>query len=384
MLRIAFFVHGFLPWDVYGVPRHVERLAGYLNNHGHETFVVTVGRRGLPRTERNVDGVSIFRTFYLNLPLKRIQWSWFVYTLASLVEGAALVRKYGIDICHGHTAEWGGLQSLLVSRFTAKPCVITIHGSGLDRYPSFRMPKRLFYLKLADLIICQKRSAIQRLKDWRFKREKYVFLPEGCIDVKVFKQANGIKTSDRPVVTFIGRITAFKGPQLLLQAIPLVLEKHGNAVFQFIGEGDMVEKLIQMARSMRLTGDNIRFLGLRKDVPNLLCASTIAVSVSPFENFTDFALLEAMATGLPVVATDVGETRTLVKDGETGLLARPEPIDIALKICKLLEDRELAERLGKKARELVATAYCLDHFGKQHERLYSRILAQHQRVQRFT
>jgi glycosyltransferase involved in cell wall biosynthesis len=178
----------------------------------------------------------------------------------------------------------------------------------------------------------------------------------------------------RPVVTFVGRITGFKGPQLLLQAIPLILKQYDNVIFQFVGEGDLLEELTQAARDMGLSEDNVRFLGLRMDIPDLLRASSIAVSLSPFENFTDFALLEAMATGLPVVATDVGETRTLVKDGETGLLARPEPEDIANKICNLLEDSRLAGQLGKNARDLIVKEYSLEHFGREHERLYSSIL----------
>jgi len=373
-MKIAFFVHGYLPWDAYGVPRYVESLGSYLTHRGYQVYIIAVGRPNLPKIEKPKSNLTVYRTSYIDIPSKRLRpfWSFTFYTVGSLLEASRLVNKEGIQILHGHTVQWGGLQSALVSSITDKPCIITIHGSGLDRYPERRMPQYLRPLRWVNLIICQKTLAARKLKSWGFP-EKKVTLLTGFVDAEKFRPAENRSPKELFVVSFIGRVTAFKGPQLLLEAVPYILSKHPNTIFQFVGEGDSKEYLMGKAKSMGIV-NHVKFLGFRTDVDEILKNSDVSVSLSLHENVSDFALLEAMATGVPVVATDVGETRTTVKDGETGLLAKCDPRDIAEKIGRVLNNRELACNLSRNERQLIIKEHSLEVFGKKYEKTYWSVI----------
>mgnify|MGYP001077528332 CR=1 FL=1 len=372
-MKIALFVHGYLPWDPYGVPRHVQRLASYLADRRHQVYIVTVGRPNLPKIEKKTSNLTIYRTTYIDTPLRRLRpfVSLGSYTLGSLLETSTFIKKKGIQVLHGHTLQWGGLQSALISKVCHTPCVITVHGYGLDKYSGCGMPARLKFLRLADMIICQKTSSARKLLSWGVSAKKIALLT-GPVDTRRFRPPEHAK-SQPFVVTFIGRLTAFKGPQLLLEAVPYILSKHPSTVIQFVGEGELKEHLIRRAGNLTVL-ENVKFLGFRNDVDEILRSSHVFVSLSPYENSTDLALLEAMATGLAVVASDVGETRTIVRDGETGLLVKFSPIDLADKISSLLEDRELAHTLSRNGRQLVLKKQSLEIFGKEHEEIYERMI----------
>jgi glycosyltransferase involved in cell wall biosynthesis len=373
-MKIAFFVHGYLPWDVYGVPRHVERLASYLVEKGHKVLIIVAGRPNLEKVERRT-GLTIYRTRYIDMPSKRLRpfWSFFLYTIGCLFEAPRIIEREQVDIIHGHTVQWGGFQGCMVGRLTRRPVVVTVHGSGLERYPLEKMPRRLYFLNLVNLLIIQKFSAYNKLAEWNYPRWK-VYLTEGCVDTRVFAPPSTRMPMDTSIVTFVGRLTAFKGPQLLLEAAPLVLAKRRNVLFQFVGEGDLKMKLAERAKETGLAS-TVRFLGFRCDVDDIFRKSHVSVHLSPFENFTDFALLEAMASGVPVVATDVGETRSIVEDGSTGVLASPNPRDVARKILKILEEPELAESLARNERAMIINHYSLDIFGAKHVRLYEAVIS---------
>jgi glycosyltransferase involved in cell wall biosynthesis len=374
-MRIAFFIHGFPPWDCYGAPNHVERLSTYLADRGNEVYVITVGRSNLPKVEQPRPHLTIYRTGYADIRSQRLRpyWSFASYTLATLVESVRLIRDKDIQVLHGHTIQWGGLQCILASRITGKPCILTVHGSGLDRYQSRKIPMHIRFLRWAKLIICQKTSAINKLLSWGLPEDKMTLLTEGFVDTRKFRPAKSRPRRNGPIVTFVGRLIPFKGPQLLVEAIPHILSKCPRTFFQFVGDGELREPLDARTRSLGIDA-NVKFLGFRRDVNEIMRDSNVSTSLSPYENYTDFALLEAMATGVPVVATDVGETRTIVKDGETGLLAECTPEDIARKIVEVLTNKQLAYKLSKNERDLVVRQYSLDLGGKKHEEIYRSIV----------
>jgi glycosyltransferase involved in cell wall biosynthesis len=370
-MRIAFFSHGYLPWDPYGVPRYVERLSNCLTSKGHQVFIITVGRPNLPKIESPRPNLTVYRTTYSEPPISKCEplWSLTLYTVGSLTEASKLVSKEDIQIIHGHTDVWGGLQCALVSTITKKPCVVTLHGSALDKYSEGRLPLHLRFLNRADFVICQKMSAINKLISWKISRRKLVFLPKGCIDVRQFAPAERDLSKSVQVVTFIGRLTDYKGPRLLLEAAPQILSNNPSTLIQFVGDGDLRALLEAKARSMGLN-NQVKFLGLRPDINEILRSSNVFVSISPYQNATDLALLEAMATGVPIVATNVAGTRRVVKDGKTGLLAECDPKDIACKVSTLLSNKRLADSLSKNERKLIKDEYSLDEITQKHEEIY--------------
>jgi len=132
-------------------------------------------------------------------------------------------------------------------------------------------------------------------------------------------------------------------------------------------------ELEQRARNLNLTG-RIIFTGQRSDVPQIMREIDVSVLPSLTESFSN-TLLESMANGLPVVATNVGGNPEIVSDGVNGILVPPgEPAALSHAMVELLQQPELARRLGKAAREKVVRDYSLDHLLRRTEDLYISLL----------
>jgi glycosyltransferase involved in cell wall biosynthesis len=119
-------------------------------------------------------------------------------------------------------------------------------------------------------------------------------------------------------------------------------------------------------------GANICFLGECSDVPSLLAQADILVRPSLLEGLP-LAVLEGMAAGLPVVASRVGGTPELVRDGETGFLVEPgDPADLAGRICSLLGDTAQRTAMGRRAREVVEQGYDWDDVARRTIKVYEQ------------
>jgi len=125
--------------------------------------------------------------------------------------------------------------------------------------------------------------------------------------------------------------------------------------------------------------DTIRFLGLREDVPKLMFASDIFVLTSLWEGLPG-VVLEAMAVGLPVVATDVGGTPELVEDGTNGFLIPPgNPMKMADAIEKLINmSGEARRKIGSMGKEIVKEKFTVETMARKHEGLYVKLLQKKQ------
>src|SRR6185436_5666100 len=124
--------------------------------------------------------------------------------------------------------------------------------------------------------------------------------------------------------------------------------------------------------------DRVIFTGLRSDVPTLLASVNVSVMPSHNEALSN-VLLESMAAGAPVVATRVGGTPEALADGVTGLLVPPaDPSALAASITRLLDNAELATRLGQAARSLIAERFSVERMVRSTEQLYDDLLARKQ------
>jgi glycosyltransferase involved in cell wall biosynthesis len=156
----------------------------------------------------------------------------------------------------------------------------------------------------------------------------------------------------RPLVLVPARLDAQKGHRHLLHALAHVPEP----VVVLAGDGPERPALERLAAELGVAG-RVRFLGTRSDVPSLLAAADLFVLPSLYEGLP-VAVLEAMAAGVPVLATAIGSTAEAVHDGRTGLLVPPGDAGaLAAGLRRLLGDRELAARLGGAGRERARTEF---------------------------
>lgn len=217
-------------------------------------------------------------------------------------------------------------------------------------------------------------------KQARIPAEKLVTVPNG-VETQQFECAGGAMRQelglapDIPVITTIGRLNEQKGLPFLLRAAGEVVKEQPDATFLLIGAGPLEGELRRQVADLGL-GGSVRFLGWRGDVPQILADTDVFVLASLWEGMPN-VVLEAMASAVPVVATDVHGTAELVVDQETGLLVPPgEPAPLAEALLGLLESPERAAAMGRRGRQRVEEHFSMEAMVRRNEELYRRLLAE--------
>ena len=179
----------------------------------------------------------------------------------------------------------------------------------------------------------------------------------------------GIKGNAK-VMIVIANLIPYKGHSDLIQAAREVINRFPDAIFLLVGEDRGIQKELEQRVANFGVGQSVRFLGRQDDVPKLLAASDISVLPSHEEGFSN-VILESMAAGLPVVATDVGGNREAILDGITGwLIPHKDPGALAAKIIDLLRDPAKAKEWGIGGRERVNRMFTVKRMVAAHINLY--------------
>jgi len=174
---------------------------------------------------------------------------------------------------------------------------------------------------------------------------------------------------DELVVGTVGRLLERKGHFELVSAWATICERDVNARLVFVGDGKDRVEITAHAHELGCA-DSIEFLGTRRDVPSLLAAMDVFAFPSYFEGLPG-AIIEAMAAGLPIVATPVDGTAELLDSYRTGLFVRPEDAaELTWAITRLLESPGLRESLGEAAQERAQTEFGIDSMVGEFEQLH--------------
>jgi glycosyltransferase involved in cell wall biosynthesis len=295
-----------------------------------------------------------------------------------------LIRRLQIDVVHAHLFG-NNLYGALAGLLTGRRVVLTSHG-----WDCLRSRKRILAYRalsrLADAVV----TVSAQLREDFGRRvglgEGGVRLVPNGIDVSSLDRGEERPATrarlgvpdDAPLIGAVGNIKPVKGYDVLLRALPRVLESHREARLVIAGgvwgQERYAARLAELAASLGLR-ERVQFLGLRQDVPDLLRAMDLYVLPSRSEG-TSIALLEAMAAGKPIVATRVGGTPRVVEDGVTARLVPPDdPEALASTVSGLLADPEAARRLGSAARRAVESEYTVDVMVRRYVSIYEEALA---------
>jgi glycosyltransferase involved in cell wall biosynthesis len=177
------------------------------------------------------------------------------------------------------------------------------------------------------------------------------------IDLRTFDRASGLLKaelgwSEYPLIGLVGRLSGEKGVDIFINAAARVLKQRSDAKFVVVGDGPDRAKLDALIDELGIR-DSVRMLGRRDDMPAVYASLDLMVSASRREGLP-IAILEGMASRLPLIATPVGAVPTVVSDGHTGVLVPAEaPEVLATGIIDLLGDEPQRKRLGSAARQLV-------------------------------
>jgi len=174
-------------------------------------------------------------------------------------------------------------------------------------------------------------------------------------------------------VSTVGRLTAIKQPRLFLETIAEVSRGVQHLTAVVAGDGELRPELEQAAQALGIA-DRVRLLGWRRDLPVVYGATDVFLLTSRNEG-TPVALIEAMASAVPGVSTDVGGVRDVIDSPEVGVLAAPgDRRALAAGVEKLLADPVLRRRMGERARARVLDRFGLERLVDDVARVYGELL----------
>ncbi|RMF97944.1 MAG: glycosyltransferase family 1 protein [Planctomycetota bacterium] len=172
-------------------------------------------------------------------------------------------------------------------------------------------------------------------------------------------------------VVYVGRLDAQKGVDVLLHSAAEWLPRYPDVYVLLAGDGPQRTRLQRLAHTLGIDS-RVLFLGFRKDIPALLHASELFVLPSRWEGMPN-AVLEAMAAGLPVVATDVEGVREVL--GDTAPLVPPDnPRELTTQITRILDSPSLAQSIGEANRERAFSLFSWDSVADRYQALWARLL----------
>ncbi|MCX7765529.1 MAG: glycosyltransferase [Candidatus Sumerlaeia bacterium] len=355
---------------VGGIERRITALLPLLKKRGHHIEVVCLREPGQLAGDLITAGIPVH---LIKLPARLHP--------AGLWRLARFIREGNFDIVHSHmyrsnvpttiAARLGGFKGVLLSQIHNINTWETRRQLWLDRW---LCRWRTGIIAVSSAV---KQEIIQRL---RIPAEKCFVIYNG-IEIEQFQQAQpspelryslGIKEDDF-VIIMVARLVEQKNHRLVIEAAPEIIQNVPRAKFLFVGDGKLRAELEALVQKKGLESRFI-FAGQRDDVPHLLKLAAVAVLPSFKEGFSN-TVIEAMAAGLPVIATNVGGNQEAILDGETGFIISPtDKIGLARVIIRLAQDRNLLLRLSQNA-TLHSQNFSINRMVSETENLYYSLLS---------
>lgn len=377
--------------------RVVELLATGTNGGAQEHLYSLLLR--LDRSRYDVDVVSLSD----GSTVRRIEATGFpTLVLDGLEDGDAVaavarhLEAHPADVLHNHMfrAEVTGTRAALALEEggRARPYIVsTVHSSRVRSLEDREILRHL--TPRMDRLVAVSQATLAKLER-EGRTQAPVELIYNGVDLERYKHQEPCCTlpeeygfpAGTPLVGCVARLEPEKGHATLIDAWPLVLEKVPEARLLIVGEGSRREELEEQARRLGMLGDEaaavragtrgvppggrIVFTGRRDDVPAVTAAIDVAVLPS-YREALGVAILEAMALGRAVVASNVGGIPEMIEDGRTGLLVPPHDHEaLAAAIVRLLVDHPFADTLARAGHDLVHERFCVERMVRQIETIY--------------
>jgi len=305
-----------------------------------------------------------------------------------------LIFRVRPHIIHTHTAKAGSLGRAAGAVFRLlnwrhRCCLVhTFHGHVFEGYfsPAKSRVAVLVERRFAALSDCiltlSERLRLDLVERFHIAPSTKVRVVPLGLDLEPFLDSSGRSmvrrqleiAPDACVVTCVSRLVAVKNHSLLMRAAALIAQAQARPiVILIVGGGDLLGDLKREAENLGIAA-SIRFLGWRRDLPAVYAASDVVVLTSLNEG-TPVSLIEAMAAGLPVVATAVGGVPDVVENGLTGTLVPSGSVEaLADAINALVADRDLRCSLGRAGRERAFQRYTREELITQVAGLYEELL----------
>jgi glycosyltransferase involved in cell wall biosynthesis len=340
-----------------------ENVAYHLARHmallGHEVTVFTSSANEKSKIE-DLAGIRVLR-YGKSMRFDKAIFSFGLYSG---------MLKHNMDIVHLHfTTPPGDMAGLCYAKIKKKPLIVTYHGDGQGGYGSFirRFGLGIYNSLIVDRILSQATTVISPSEPYidqsRFLpkyKSKVVTIPNGIdldeLDVSYGREKSRAKLSlalSDKIILFVGALIAYKSPQLLIEALPTILSRVPDARLIFVGDGPMRKALETLAAKTGVS-DKVKFAGVVVGQPKMLYYQAADVFALPSALNTEvfpIVLLEASASGVPMVVSKLPTFKCLIEEGFNGYMAAPGDItSLADKLSIVLSQPGLRETMGNNAR----------------------------------
>ena len=350
-----------------GGERHLVDLTQGLADLGHEVYAASVP--GSP-----LSAELLFLPNGSTLALSRRNY------LKNLPSLATFVRAHDIDVVHAHAARDYHLAAMAVRMASRSRLVLTRH----VLFPLRAINRPL--LKGADRVIAVSQAVAESLRrDGVIESSKITVVYNG-IDIARFEGLVSTGDESRLLVGTVGHLAPIKGHDVFVRAAAVISARRPEVRFIVVGE-DKSPEMIHRRSLERLVNELgvsgiVSMPGWRDNMPSVLSSLSLFVSAARSEPF-GLAIVEAMAAGLPIVATASEGALEIIEDGVSGkLVPADNPEALAEAINDLLDNPHERSRLGRNAQLAARERYSLQRMATETERVYSEVLASHKKAQK--
>jgi glycogen(starch) synthase len=386
-MKVGTLTWEFPPRVVGGIARHCEGLAKALVQQNHEVHLFTLDFPGSPNYEE-MDGVKVYRaSTELGHPNFLTWVLLFNHFLTKRM--ADVVHSVDFDVMHVH--DWlAAFSGISFKHYLKKPMVLTVHSTEVGRAQGLHSPDSFsingiewWAMYEADrVIVCSQSMKNEICGHFNLPLDKVDVIPNAIdatkyqtsVDRGSVRQRYGVGYGEK-LILCVGRLVPQKGIEYFIRAIPHIAKRYPEAKFIIVGEGWSRDILEAEARA---SGQNrkIQFTGFASDqeVINLMSSADVLVVPSVYEPFGIVAL-EGMATGVPVVASQVGGLSEVIEHDRTGLFVFPRsPESIAWGIDRVLSDPNHAKWLTENAKEKLHKAYSWEAVAMKTVDVYRKVV----------
>jgi glycosyltransferase involved in cell wall biosynthesis len=355
---------------VGGVENQLLMILGKYDRRKLCPLVCSLSDKGEIGKEIEDSGIEVFSLHKLK---HRFDWT-IVKDIYNLIE----TRNVKIVRTHQYHAN---LYGRLAAWLAKVPCIVaSVHNVyTVDRKIHRRIMNK-FLSRCSDKVVAVSETVKRDVLTYDGLAEDKVKVIYNGIDTDRFLNLNGglIRSkldisSEAPVVGTIGRLTLQKGQKYLIDAVSTLREKFPQIVLLIVGDGPLRGELENYIRTLGIDR-NIILLGTRRDIPPLLSAMDIFVLPSLWEGLGT-ALIEAMAAGKPIIATDIPAIREIINSEKVGILVPAKDSKaIASSVELLLDNKTLAETIGNSAKKRAFSHFNLDNTVQRYTSLFEDIL----------
>lgn len=339
----------------------VENLTIALSKKGYELSIVSLYDEQSPITKRlennNIHIYYLSKKKGLDIRMIHRLYKVFQEEMPNVVHTHLYVMKYAIP------------AAILAKVPTG---VHTVHNIAYKELNKLDRKINNFFYKFHNVIPVSISPVIRQsiISEYKLTEKQVPLIYNGIILSKCIPKKDYSINGDKIVILHIGRFSEQKNHLGLIESFKIVHDKEPNVVLQLIGTGELESTVKNKVVELKLQ-DSVEFLGLQSDVYPFLNSADIFILPSLWEGMP-MTLIEAMGTGLPIVATKVGGIPDMIENNLSGILVENDIVEISEAIIKLINEEELRKNIGSEAKRR-SEQFSSKNMAEKYERIYNEL-----------